>query len=184
VDAPMTDEMVRMMRQIACLERTDRRGKRVHAVLLVGTAVLLLGGINRPVALEAQQVDRREEALNAIEPLAEARIKLALKALRSINQRINAGVGFQNRDYATYLWSRRLVFAQLDRNDKKISLVDIFAEHLARMRELEDRGKTNYRNRKISDVEQMETEFYRLEAESWLTRAQSGQLPLMIWARR
>ena len=76
------------------------------------------------------------------------------------------------------------MIAQLDRNDKKISLVDIFAEHLARMRELEDRGKTNYRNRKISDMEQMETEFYRLEAESWLTRAQGGQLPLMIWARR
>jgi hypothetical protein len=185
VDDPMMDEITRMMRRIARLEKDNRRCKRVHAVLLVGMAVLLFGVMNQPVALEAQQIDRQEEALNTSEPLAEAQIKLALKALNSINHRSTSKGGFQflPRNFATNLWSRRLVFAQLDRNDKTISPVDIFARHLDRMKELDDRAQANYRDRKISDLEQMETEFYRLSAETWLIRAKGGKLrlPLMIW---
>ena len=45
------------------------------------------------------------------------------------------------------------------------------------MKELEDQAEAQYRERRISDLEQMEAEFYRLEAEYWLTRVKAGQTP-------
>ena len=65
MDSPPMDVMARMSQRIDRMERDNRRWKRLHALLLVGTAVLLIGGIDRPTALEAQQVDREDEALSA-----------------------------------------------------------------------------------------------------------------------
>ena len=55
---------------------------------------------------------------------------MALRALKSIKQRINSGVGILNRDIKIFQWSFRLMLAQLDRNDKKIATADVFAAHL------------------------------------------------------
>ena len=48
---------------------------------------MLIGGVHGPGTIEAQQVARREGEARACRSLAEARIKVARRALDSIKQR-------------------------------------------------------------------------------------------------
>jgi hypothetical protein len=184
VDDSLMDAMARMTRRIDRLERKNRRWKRIHAVLLVGMAAWLIGTVDRTTVTGAQQDDRPDESLSAFETHAETRIKIANRALKSIEQRVNAGTGVLNRDSLIHAWSQRLVFAQIDRNDAKVPQVDIFAGHLNRMKQIEDRANAHYRERRISDLDQMEATYFRSEAESWVVRAKTGLSPSLFSANR
>src|SRR5262249_18389032 len=95
-------------------------------------------------------------------------------ALNSIRQRISTCNGCGNRDPLIYAWSRRLLLAQLELSVTPGTRVASFEAHLARMKGLEAQAAAHYRERRISDMERMEAEFHRLEAESWLAREKSG----------
>src|SRR5262249_59575190 len=106
-------------------------------------------------------------------------------ALNSIRQRISTCNGCGNRDPLIYAWSRRLLLAQLELSVTPGTRVASFEAHLARMKGLEAQAAAHYRERRISDMERMEAEFHRLEAESWLARerAASGEKrPHRSWA--
>jgi hypothetical protein len=173
--------MAHLIRRIERLERANRRWQRIHAVLLIGLALGLIASIDRLEVTEAQSIDRRDGASSIANLQAEARINLAIRALKSINQRMNGGAGMMNRDIVIGIWSRRLLSAQIDRNDRKVPQIDLFEAHLSRMTELEDRANVQYRERRISDLDQMEVAFSRLEAEYWLTRARTQRLPGVFW---
>jgi hypothetical protein len=163
------------------LERARRRWALINAALLVGTAVLGAGGVHRTPALEAQQVERRDGTRTDTEPQAEARVKVALKALESIRQRVNAGVGVMYRDHIVAQWSRRLLHAQLDAAAGATPPAALFEAHRARMREVEARADCQYRERRISDLERMELEYFTLEAELWSARVKAGRPPGLVW---
>src|SRR5262249_55587069 len=100
----------RLTRRVDRLVRAQRRWMLLNAALLVGMAVLGAGGVHRNPAVGAQPLERKGGPRTDTEPQVEAQVKLALKALASIQQRINAGVGVLNRDHLTAVWSRRLLY--------------------------------------------------------------------------
>jgi hypothetical protein len=166
-----------MTQRIERLERENRRGKMVMGVVLAGAAALVMGGIDRPAILEAQEFGRQDEPRQVAEARAEAQVKLALKALKSINQRLSSGAGIMNRDYLVALWSRRLLIAQLEATGEPAHCAAFFEAHQTRMKDLEERGIVSYRDHRISDLEQMETEYHRRRAEAWSARVKAGRTP-------
>jgi hypothetical protein len=179
---PMIDVTTQITRRIDRLERDNRCRKRSKAVILISALLLLIGGggVDRPRTIEAQQVDQREEKASASTSLAEARMKVALGALNSIKQRISKGNGVLNRDALICLWSRRLLIAQLDMSKSQTDRIAIFKAYLAQMKDLEERANVHYSERRISDLEQMDAVFHRMEAESWLMKVKQGQVPWII----
>jgi hypothetical protein len=178
---PARDVVGRLARRVKCLERANRRWGLINAALLAATAVLGAGGVPRMTAVRAQQVERKERALPAAEPQAEAQVSLALKALQSIDHRVNSGVGVLGRDHVTALWSRRLLYAQLLLANDATPRVTLFEAHRARMIEVEARANRQYRERRISDLEQMELEYFERESGLWLERVKAGRPPWVVW---
>jgi hypothetical protein len=56
----------------------------------------------------------------------------------------------------------------------------VIEAHRARMRELAAGASAQYRERRISDLELMETEYFRLEAERWSAWVKAGLLPWSV----
>jgi hypothetical protein len=174
--------MTHMTRRIDHLEREVRRQKRVNAALLVGAALLVTSGLDRPAALAARPAAAREKTRTCLEPLAEAEAGLALKALRAINQRADKGGGVLTvRDGRVAVWSRRFVLARLHTLDDEASRVALLEAHLARMKELEARANAHYREGRLPDLERMEAEYFRREAEHWAARVKAGLPPWPVW---
>jgi hypothetical protein len=180
MDERMADVIAQFTRRIDHLERECRRWKRINAVISIGALLLLLGGVNRPGTLEAQQVRPTQEGVRAATSRSEARMRMALRGLNSIKQRIANGKGILNRDAWIHLWARRLLIAELDRSSGQADRVAAFEEYLVRMKDLEERSIAHYGERRISDLELMDAEFHRLEAESWLEMVKQGYVLWMI----
>jgi hypothetical protein len=169
--------VARLTRRIDRLERESRRWRGATGVILAGVAALAIGGGHRPATIRAQPLDTNDRS----RPCSAAKVELALRALRSINRRINTGAGVMNRDELIILWSRRLLVARLEAGDGSGSRLAPLEAHLTRMKELEAGAIHQYRERRISDLERMEMEFHRLEAESWSARAKAGGPPWAGW---
>jgi hypothetical protein len=150
-------------------------------VLLAGIAAFVIAGSGRPATIGAEPIDQKDESPSIRQALAEARVELALRALTSIHKRINAGAAMPNRDRMIAVWSRRLLIAQLGVADGAASRSTFVEEHLAQMKELEAGAINQYRERRISDLERMEMEFYRLDAEWLSAKAKSGQPLYPVW---
>jgi hypothetical protein len=180
MDKPVIDGMAQVTRWDDHFERGDRCRKRSKAALWIGALLLLIGGVEWPGAIEAQQVGPREEDARASTSLAEARCRVALRALNSIEQRVASGKGCANRDALIDAWSRRWLIARIELSRGHADRVASFDAHLARMKDLEGRAKAQYGERRISDLERLEAEFQRLQAESWLTKENQGKLPWII----
>src|SRR3954470_12895212 len=72
MDERMADVIAQSTRRIDHLERESRRWKRINAVISIGALLLLLGGVNRPGTLEAQQVTPTQEGVRAATSRSEA----------------------------------------------------------------------------------------------------------------
>jgi hypothetical protein len=57
----------------------------------------------------------------------------------------------------------------------------LFEAHRARMMEVNARADRQYRERRISDLERMELEYFQLESAVWLERVKAGQPPWVVW---
>jgi hypothetical protein len=180
-EAPTRDVVAWLTRRVECLERANRRWALSHAVLLAAMVVLGIGGVHRMTTIGAQEVERKERTGCVAEPQAEAQVKLAQKALRSIDQRINSGVGVLGRDHMTALWSRRLLYSQLQLADDPAAWGPLFEAHRTRMIDVEARASRQYRERRISDLEQMELEYFGIESVVWLERVKAGRAPWIVW---
>jgi hypothetical protein len=176
----MSEVIAQMARGIDRSERDHRRWKRSMTGTLVCALLLFLEGIDRPRTIEAQQPGQRKEDARSAASLIEARIKVAQRALNSINQRIISGVGIMNRDNLIYMWSRRLLLAQLETSPSEDERVAFLEAYLARMKDLEKRVDGHFRERRISDIEYMDAQFRRLEAETWLVKVRQGESPWII----
>jgi hypothetical protein len=173
----------RLARRVDRLERANRRWGLINAAILTATAVLGAGGVHRITPVGAQQAERKDASRSDTEPQAEPQVKLALKALRSIDQRVSAGVGVLGRDHMTAVWSRRLLLAQIEAADGATPPVALFEAHRARMSVVEARANRHYRERRISDLEKMELEYFALEAGLWLERVKAGRPPWVVWVQ-
>jgi hypothetical protein len=180
MDKPMIDGMARVTRWDDHFERGDRCRKRSKVAPWIGALLWLIGGVDRPGTIEAQQVARREGEARASPSLAEARIRVARRALNSIQQRESQGHALFYNEVFIYQWSRRLLVAQLDTCQGNTQRVAIFEAHLGRMVEVEGRVKAHYSKGKVTDLAQMNAVFHRLEAEAWLARVKQGQAPWTI----
>lgn len=71
-----------------------------------------------------------------------------------------------------YRWSCRWLDAERELSDRPADRVAAYEAHLARMRELESVVRDRWKNRYVSADEATAAQFYRIEAEIWLARAQ------------
>jgi hypothetical protein len=72
-----------------------------------------------------------------------------------------------------YRWSCRWLDAERDLSAAKSDQVAAYRAHLVRMRELEKVALDRYRERYSTIDEASAAQFYRLEAEIWLLRAET-----------
>jgi hypothetical protein len=182
MDKHMIDGMAQVTRWDDRFQRGNRYRRWSNAALFIGALPLLIGGVDGPGTIEAQQVARQEGEARASRSRAEARIKVARRALDSIKQRESRGNGSLYNEVFTYQWSHRLLVAQLDMCEGYTERVAIFEAHLGRMKELEERVKAHYFKGKVTDLAEMNAVFHRLEAEAWLASVKQGQAPWTIKA--
>lgn len=161
--------------------RSGRAWRRPAALLIAGLAAL---GVGDGLPPQARGAGRAGAPGMEKDELAEAQIKLAQQALRSIDQRVNAGIGLAGRDHMTALWSRRLLIAQLEASDDDDEVIPYFEAHHARMRDVQARAKVQYRERRISDLEQFELEYFTRESQLWEQRVKAGRPPWGVWGVR
>jgi hypothetical protein len=180
MDKLMIDGMAQVTRRDDRFEPGNRCRRWTNAALFIGALPLLIGGVDRPGTIVAQQVARQEGDAGASRSLAEARIKVARKALNSIKQRESRGSGLVYNDVLIHQWSHRLLAAQFDMCGGYTERVSIFEAHLGRMKELEERVKAHYIKGMVADLAQLNAVFHRLEAEAWLARVKQGQAPWTI----
>jgi hypothetical protein len=177
MDKPMIDGMAEVTRWDDRFERGNRCRRWSKAAPFIGALLLLIGGVNRPGTIEAQQVSRRAGQAKASPSSAQARIKVARRALNSIRQRESKSNTMLYNETFVYEWSMRLLVAQFEIAEGYTDCVAIFEAHLGRMKELEERVNAHYRIGRVTDLAQMNAVFHRLEAEAWLVRVKQGQAP-------
>jgi hypothetical protein len=74
-----------------------------------------------------------------------------------------------------YQWSRRWLEAAREVTDTKEGRIAAIGAHLDRMKKLEDLGQHWLRKGYVSKVEVAAVEFFRLEAEHWLTEGKANE---------
>jgi hypothetical protein len=176
----MIDGMAQVTRWDDRFERGNRCRRWSKAAAFIGALLLLIGAVDRPGVIEAQQVSRRAGQARASPSPAEARIKVARRALNSIRQRESKSNSMLYNETFVYQWSMRLLVAQCEIAEGYTDRVAIFEAHLGRMKELEDRVNAHYRIGRVTDLGQMNAVFHRLEAEVWLARVKQGEAPWTI----
>src|SRR5581483_10695487 len=104
-----------------------------------------------------------------IQKLAEKRVAAAAKAYEETVLLYREA---RSRDLdRIYLWSKRWLDAQRDANSGKAEQQAAFDAHWKRMKQLQELIDNRMRSGVGAAVEVAQVEFYRLEAELWLTRA-------------
>lgn len=129
-------------------------------------ALLAFGGLlaSGTATLAAQGKGRRSS------PSAEARLKLARKALEAVRVNIDRGLYKPGERDPIYIWSRRRLEARLDLSATKEERVSAAQEHLDEMKVAEQSVSRMYESGQIDLLAKLDAEYRRLEAESWLER--------------
>jgi hypothetical protein len=164
---------------------------------MAGAAVVAIaawfasGGI-RPLGARPLETASLAEG-DTTKTLVEAQVKLAKKALRLIEDSRQIGAPVRASSEERYLWSRRLLEAQIylslgaaeaKTEDVEVYLnqvrgpavaerVKAFEAHLERMRQMEAWYRPLYERTQMSAFDFAKVEFTRLQAEVWLSREQS-----------
>lgn len=156
--------------------------KRRWVFVMVLAAVAWLHSADRPGSTAARPLDDPEPpAPRDPMPLVAEQAQLARKVLKMLDRAIARGFGATIGDpgYERYLWSRRLLDAELvlamAGPAPRPGRLAAYRDHFERMRWWEDRMRPLLENRKISPLDFMEPEFFRVEAETWLAMEETRQ---------
>lgn len=171
--------------------------KRSRTLLVAGCLVL---GASLAIARqrEGPAVGARDDQspsaspeLRAIEEIFQVQIKESKHALRIIDQSALRGAPATNNvAFSVYLWSRRLLEAQLYLSlpangtrtaDPEVYLASIsaastterraaFGDHLRRLKTWEERSEPLYRSGVMSALDYMDIMMRRVQAEQWVAR--------------
>jgi len=76
-------------------------------------------------------------------------------------------------DEKVCIWSRRWLQAQLAITRKPADAITAYKDHLNRTKEVEGIAKIQYKEGKITILVVTTAQFYRVQAEIWLAKAQS-----------
>jgi hypothetical protein len=106
-----------------------------------------------------------------VNELARARVEAARKTYAEMWR--NHREGRLPRSELVYQWSCRWLAAERDVSPAKADQAAAFKGHWNRMKELDKMTREQFRARFVPIEEATATEFYRLEAELWWTKAQS-----------
>jgi hypothetical protein len=107
---------------------------------------------------------------DALKDLAKARVQAAEEAYRSYLA--EGQEQFHMRMELRYLWSKRILDAQLDLETQKNARIAAFRGHFERMAELEKTARKRAEVRRATKAQVAATDYYRKEAEYWLAKAQ------------
>ena len=126
----------------------------IFAVLATGLAVtaVVLGESQSPPTRAEQRLKLAQEANDAINAMSKARENASSEQV--------------------YRWSRRLMEAEEGISDKKVDQVAAINAYLLRMKAMEQRLSQAYRQGEASYLDDLEAQWYVLEAELLLARAQ------------
>lgn len=109
---------------------------------------------------------------NKRQALADERAKVARRANEQLFEASRQGTGALPSLENVYLWSRRVLEAELDAAQSDVERRAAYERHLGRMKELEDRSqKANAAGIRTAPIGQTTAELFRLEGEFWLERA-------------
>jgi len=106
----------------------------------------------------------------AVQKLAEARVAAARKAAYEETALLYREARTRDMD-RIYLWSRRWLDAQRDSAKGKAEEEAAYTGHWNRMKSLEESVKNRLRSGAAAPIEVPAVEFYRLEAEIWLSQS-------------
>ena len=107
--------------------------------------------------------------------LAEARVKLAQDALKTVRENIGRGGFHAGERDPLYVWSRRRFEARQELSRKKADRIAAAQEHVDEMKTVE---------RLVSQIDQagegdplslLDAKYRRLEAETWLAQAKEAE---------
>jgi hypothetical protein len=132
---------------------------------LLGLAGLLAGG--RVLPAEAPDAPSSSTA--------EARLKLALHALEAVRANIGRGLFPPGERDPLWIWSRRRMEARLELSKTKAERIAAAQEHLNEMKAAEALITRLHAAGDVDRLTQMEAEYRRLEAESWLEREKAAK---------
>jgi len=156
---------------------SKHRWVRAFAIVLV----FWLLTADRPGPSAARPPDDPAPAPHDPIPLVQEQARLGRKALKMMDRAIDLGLGATIGDpgYERYLWSRRLLDAELvlatAGPEPRSGRITAYRDHFERMRWWEDRMRPLLASRKISSLDFMEPEFFRVEAETWLAMEEVRQ---------
>ncbi len=170
----------------------SRRSSFLVPAAVVAMAIAWHGaGTHR--RLEARQEAKvRTYGEGTTEALVETKLKIARKAIRLIDSSLKIGAPVRASQQERYLWSRRLleaqIFLSLGADDPKAEDVEVylalargpanpervtaFREHLERMKLIEQLYRPLYEKGQFSTFDFATVEYNRMQAEVWLSREQ------------
>lgn len=155
--------------------------KRRWAHALAIALVFWFLSVHRPEPGAARPPDDPAPAPRDPIPLVIEQAELGRKALKMMDRAIVLGLGATIGDpgYERYLWSRRLLDAELvlatAGPEPRAGRLAAYRAHFERMKWWEDRMRPLLKSRKISPLDFMEPEFFRVEAETWLAMEEVRQ---------
>jgi hypothetical protein len=104
---------------------------------------------------------------------AKGRLEAARKVYEGISQRARIDPNASLDPDKLALWSRRWMEAERDLGDTKEEKIAAVQGHLDRMKKLEGLVKAMRQSALVTPMEVAAQEYYRLEAEQWLTQARA-----------
>jgi hypothetical protein len=105
--------------------------------------------------------------------LARARLELARRGLATVQRQAGGANGFY-RDI--WVWSERVLSAELDLSDGPAERIAALEAHLQRARRLEGLARDGFAQRIFSFAELLEAEYNRLDAEARLAAEKARML--------
>jgi hypothetical protein len=98
-------------------------------------------------------------------------VKVCKQGFDAVMNEIESGRSLP--DEKVCVWSRRWLHAQLAVTRKPADAITAYKDHLKRTKEVERIAKIQYKEGKITIVVYTTAQYYRVQAEIWLAKAQS-----------
>jgi hypothetical protein len=169
------------------------RGSWLLALAAAATIVAGWSVVDPHRRLEARQGDKvKTFGAETTRGLVETKLKIAQKAIRLIDSSMKIGAPVRASQQERYLWSRRLleaqIFLSLGPDDPRAEDVEVylalakgpanperltaFREHLERMKLIEQLYRPLYEKGQFSTFDFATVEYNRMQAEVWISREQ------------
>jgi hypothetical protein len=103
---------------------------------------------------------------------AKARLEVARKGLAIVEKQ---GPGNGEAYDGVFIWSKRVLDAELDLSGNEAERLAALAAHLTRTKRLEEVAKDLHARGAVSDLEVLEAEYHRYDAEVQLAEARAAK---------